>query len=607
MSTTAEALTIPLNKLVPWKGNVRRTEPKAGLNELAASITAHGLLQSLVVQKDKAGTYSVVAGRRRFLALQSLAKSGTIKATYQVPCSVMDAGANPTELSLAENFQREAMHPADEFEAFNKLNKDGLSASEIAARNGVSEQMVEKRLKLANVSPALIKEFRDGNCSLNHMMAFAVTTDHEAQERVWKNIPTYRRNDPNAIRDMLIEGEITAKDRRVKFVTLAAYEKAGGVVRRDLFSADEEGAFIADKELLETLVNKKLGKIVDSLQKEGWKWVELRESFDHSEWSRCSRRHEEPAPLPAKKQAELDALNKELESLMDDEDNPRFDQLQAKIDKIEHGRERSWQPDTLAIAGAVVSIGWNGKADITRGLVKPEDKPKAMKAPKVNADGSVAEVPDESPSLSAALTESLTTQRTAAIMAVLQDKPAAALRALVHTLASDVFYEGSYQSSVIKVSLHQTYPQEIEGTPAHKAMEAAEAKWKKQLPGKEEALWDWCFKQKDPVLLDLLAFCVSRSVDAIQRKHEKGDGPRFTEADKLAAAIGLDMTDFFKATAENFFGRVSKPLIMEALKEAKVEITPQMEKMKKGELAAIAENEVGKMKWLPTLLRGPAP
>jgi ParB family chromosome partitioning protein len=180
------------------------------------------------------------------------------------------------------------------------------------------------------------------------------------------------------------------------------------------------------------------------------------------------------------------------------------------------------------------------------------------------------------------------------------------LRALVHTFASGLFYD-THQESCIKISLHQTYPQEIEGTPAQKAMDTAEAKWKKQLPGKQEALWDWCFKQKDGVLLELLAFCVSRSVDAIQRKHEKGDTARFGEADKLAAAIGLDMTDFFKATAENYFGRVSKPLIIEALKEAKVEITPAMEKAKKGELAAIAEREIGKAKWLPGLLRGPAP
>jgi hypothetical protein len=67
------------------------------------------------------------------------------------------------------------------------------------------------------------------------------------------------------------------------------------------------------------------------------------------------------------------------------------------------------------------------------------------------------------------------------------------------------------------------------------------------------------------------------------------------------------MGDWFKVFAENYFSRVSKPLIMEAMKEAAVEITPAVEKLKKSELAEMAEREVGKKKWLPKTLRGPAP
>src|ERR1700685_1066595 len=56
---------IPLNKLLEWDGNVRKTDADKGIAELAASIAAHGLLQSLVVRKSKRGKYAVVAGRRR--------------------------------------------------------------------------------------------------------------------------------------------------------------------------------------------------------------------------------------------------------------------------------------------------------------------------------------------------------------------------------------------------------------------------------------------------------------------------------------------------------------------------------------------------------------
>jgi len=68
----SDIITIPLNKLAPWNGNVRRTKASDGIDELAASIAAHGLLQSLVVREGKRGKYQVIAGQRRYLALRLL-------------------------------------------------------------------------------------------------------------------------------------------------------------------------------------------------------------------------------------------------------------------------------------------------------------------------------------------------------------------------------------------------------------------------------------------------------------------------------------------------------------------------------------------------------
>ena len=72
MSTLAQShsvTTIPLRKLAPWGGNVRRTGISDGVGELKASIAAHGILQSLVVRKTNRGKYAVVADRRRHVAL----------------------------------------------------------------------------------------------------------------------------------------------------------------------------------------------------------------------------------------------------------------------------------------------------------------------------------------------------------------------------------------------------------------------------------------------------------------------------------------------------------------------------------------------------------
>ena len=124
----------------------------------------------------------------------------------------------------------------------------------------------------------LIAAYRRDEMTLQHVMAFAVTDDHGLQERVWNELPERHRRDPETIRDMLTADEITASDRRVKFVTLKAYEKAGGTTRRDLFSDDEDGVFIEDVVLLESLVAKKLEKTANRVRKDGWKWVEIRSS-----------------------------------------------------------------------------------------------------------------------------------------------------------------------------------------------------------------------------------------------------------------------------------------------------------------------------------------
>jgi ParB family transcriptional regulator, chromosome partitioning protein len=160
-------ITIPLNKLLAWEGNVRKTDIDKGIDELAASITSHGLLQSLVVRKDKRGKYAV-AGRRRLLALESLADAGTIKADMDIPCHVLDEATDATEISLAENVQREQMHPADEFDAFRALIEGGMPPADVAARFGVTETVVQKRLKLAKVSPKLIAAYRKGEMTLQH-------------------------------------------------------------------------------------------------------------------------------------------------------------------------------------------------------------------------------------------------------------------------------------------------------------------------------------------------------------------------------------------------------------------------------------------------------
>jgi ParB family chromosome partitioning protein len=603
MTTT----TITLNKLLAWNGNVRRTHARKGIDELAASIAAHGLLQSLVVRKDKRGKYAVVAGGRRLLALQALAEAGTVEADYPVPCTILEHDADATEISLAENVQREAMHPADEFEAFKALIENGTPPADVAARFGVTENVVRQRMKLAAVSPKLVALYRKGKMTLQHMMAFAVSDDHAAQERVWKEIGEWQRANPETIRHMLTEHEITGDDRRVKFVTLKAYEKAGGEVRRDLFTGGDEGVFVDDIVLLEGLVAKKLAASAATVRKEGWKWVEIAARFDHEARSQFERHLPVPTPLTSDEEAEFEALSSEIEALneleeLDEAQQARYDAIGERLDAIEQ-RPAEWTSETLAIAGAVVTLGHDGKTEICRGLIRPEDAPrKASRSNRASSentsDGEAAK-----PALPASLIESLTAHRSAAISAALLDHPEAALALLVERLALPVFYRGPGSDALLQIAPTITHLDAVEGSPAFTAIEAAREHWTSRLPSESEALLGWCFLQTISTLQGLLTFCVAEAVNAVQRKNDRSDCRRLEQAQALAGLLHLDMTQWFTPTGANYFSRASKATVIGNLQEIKGAVAPAWNGMKKTELASLAEREAAQARWIPPMLR----
>jgi len=603
--------SIALNKLLAWDGNVRKTESDKAVSELAAYIAAHGLLQSLVVRKDKRGKYAVIAGGRRLLALQALAEAGRLEADHPVPCSVIGRAADATEISLAENVQREAMHPADEFEAFKALIEGGTPPADVAARFGVTETVVRQRMKLANVSPRLIAAYRKGRMTLQHIMAFAVTDDHTAQERIWREIAEWQRGNPEAIREMLTEHEITGADRRVKFVTVRAYEKAGGSVRRDLFNDGEDGVFIDDVVLLESLVARKLEATAATIRKQGWKWVEIVPSFDHDAWAKCLRRFPERTPLSPEDQSEYDALFAERENLWeleepDDAQIARLDEVEHRLDELDD-REDVWPAETLAIAGTVVSLGRDGKAELHYGLVRPEDAPRKASKPAHDAEHGVANGQAAASALPASLIESLTAHRSVALSAALLEHPEAALALLVERLALPVFYGPARDDGMLQITPCVASFHRVEGTAAHAAIESAHEHWRSRLPAESEALLGWCFMQSIATLQGLLTFCVAQTVNAVLRKGERAASPRMDQAKTVAGLLNLDMAVWFAPTSANYFGRASKATIIGNLEEIKGAAAPAWNAMKKTELASLAEREAAKARWIPPMLRQPQP
>ena len=266
---------IPFNKLVLSQSNVRRVKAGVSVEELAEDIARRGLLQGLSVRPviDQAGIetgmFEIPAGGRRFRALELLVKQKRLAKTAPVPCVVRESGI-AEEDSLAENVQRAPLHPLDQFRAFLALREKGQSEEEIAATFFVSVNVVKQRLKLASVSPTLLDVYAEDGMTLDQLMAFTVSGDHERQEQVFERLKASYDKQPYVIRRILTECAVRASDKRAQFIGVDAYVAAGGTVLRDLFQGDD-GGWLQDVPLVDHMVADKLKTESLTIAAEGWK------------------------------------------------------------------------------------------------------------------------------------------------------------------------------------------------------------------------------------------------------------------------------------------------------------------------------------------------
>jgi ParB family chromosome partitioning protein len=388
----------------------------------------------------------------------------------------------------------------------------------------------------------------------------------------------------------------------MQFIGVEAYQAAGGVIRRDLFS-DDDTAFAQDAELLERLVSEKLAGTAKEVAAEGWKWVEVISDVDYSSFSMQHRLYPECADLTDEEQAELDSLAAEYDSLVDsdDEDCDRLNEIESRMGAIE-ARAHVWSAGKLAVAGAVVSLLHNGDVHVVRGLVRNEDAKLAAQLRK-----GIADVPGApKPEFSSGLIESLTAHKSAALSAALCSNAEVALAAVVHALILRAFYRNNRDDSCLKLSIGgAALPKSVtaETCKGLAGLHTAVTALREQLPGDPDELWHWCRTQSQEALLNVLAVLVGASVDAVQRKADRCNAPRLLYADDMANALSLDMTDWFTPTADNYFSRVNRSQILEAIDEAKGSHAPAFEKLKKSELAANAERLLAGTGWLPVSMR----
>jgi ParB family transcriptional regulator, chromosome partitioning protein len=613
-----ELLLIPLSRLRPSSRNVRKSGGTS-IPELAASIARVGLLQNLnVVLAADGEHYEVVAGRRRLAALKLLVKRRKLARDFEVAC-LLGSDAAARTVSLTENVQREAMHPVDQFEAFADLVAEGRPIEDIAADFGVTPMVVQRRLKLANVSPRLLADYRRDTVTLEQLMALAITDDHAAQEAAFYESPQWQRS-PEALRDHLTHEEIDAgRDALAKFVGVQVYEQAGGAVRRDLFADEQNGFFLTDAALLESLAKERLAPVSEQVQAEGWGWVDVapRATYaDLQQFQRMRSQRREPSKAEAKRIAKLEAQQGKLQDRLDDENEDMTDeQAQAAQDEMDtlgnelEAIERTlvvYPPRTMATAGAVVSLDPMGGVIVHRGLLR-EEQAKALREQERDGRGAGNEAEGSGQqqeaklAISERLVKRLSAHRTAALQAEVARHPHVALVAVVHRLALRVIHNAHY-GSPINITVNpqdrlEQYAPDVAEAPAAVDMRQVREAWAERLPSDPDALFAELLAMPPQELLSLLAVCVGSTVTAVASREDEAP------AASLAQAVGLDMHAWWTPTAAGYFDHVSKAKALEGVQAFAPGEVNRLGKLKKAQIASEAERLAAGTRWLPAMFR----
>ena len=629
---TKNLILVPLSRLVlrPTGRNVRKT-PRMSIPELAASIQRVGLLQNLIVIASADGEhYEVVAGGRRLAALKLLAKKHRISKEWEVPCLLVADGTARTA-SLTENVQREAMHPADQFEAFAALVAEGRPIEDSAADFSVTPLVVQRRLKLANVSPRLIADYRADAVTLDQLMALSITDDHAAQESAFYDAPQWQRG-PSALRERLTEREIDAhRHPLVRFVGLDTYEAAGGGIRRDLFAEDDAGVYLNDAGLLERLAQDKLTGIAATVRAEGWAWVDAAPATTYADlqaFQRAPRERREPNKREAQRieklQTKMQEVAEAVDAAMDAEDEDKADALQEEgealgeqLQALEDGLQ-GYASNVKAAAGAVITIDRNGQAVIHRGLLREVEAKALRTLEKLRQGFSGADTAnedegeeDEAPKVAAIsdrLAQRLSAHRTAALQIEVAQHPQVALAALVYGMVQTVL-QGRYHGHDLPLGVRLTVQDRLEGmapdwpeSPAAVALRELQQVTGDALPQDSAELFAALLAMEQGELVKLLAVCVASTVDVVTPRatpHQPGA--------ELAQAVGLDMAAWWKPTAEGYFKHVPKAVILDAVGEFAPDSVNRLAKLKKADIASEADRLASGTGWMPAIFKAEEP
>ncbi|MCF8710330.1 ParB/RepB/Spo0J family partition protein [Rhizorhapis sp. SPR117] len=664
--TLSGSRDIPFDRLRLSQSNVRRVKAGVSIGELAEDIVRRTLLQSLNVRPildaegQETGQFEVPAGGRRFRALELLVKQKRLAKDAPIPCVVKAANdvVSAEEDSYAENTFREQLHPLDQFRAMQAMVDKGQDIESIAAHFLVTTAVVSQRLKLAKVSPKLHEIYAEDGMTLEQLMAFSVSDDHERQEQVWELLAHSYNRSGAYIRQKLTENSVRVADKRVRFVGVEAYVEAGGGVMRDLFE-DDDGGWLTDPALLDRLVTEKLQAEGEKIGAEGWKWVATAVDLPWRVTNGLREIDGVPVPRTPEEDARLAELEDEAEKIeaewsndpnVPDEVHERIAALDGEIGALVD-RPLTFDPEEMARAGVFVSIEVDGSLCIERGYVRPEDEPAAPSEDGEadagsGVEGEPADEDRDMPDGAAApnvvsidtalgrdeeedgellkplpdrLVAELTAWRTLALQNAFAQNPSTAFAAVLHAFVLGAFYMASRESclelSLSKVSFGFA-PSGLRGSTPAKAIDERHKRWADRLPDSDKDLWDAPLQFDGAEQAALFAHCASQALNAQAEVVPKYDNGRISKhsverrishSHVLARAVGLDLVGAgWRPTVEGYFRSVTKPRILADVAEAKgSKFAEMIDHLKKGDMANEAERLLEDAGWLPEPMRTP--
>ena len=628
--------TIPLNKLVASPRNVRRASDPQADAQLKADIEARGLLQNLVVtsvRKPK-GCFAVEAGERRRRALQALAEEGKLPKSQAICCLVVD-DASAQEASLAENFQRLAMNPADECLAFMALIEQGADAEGIARRFGLTVRFVEGRLRLASLAPVVFDALGAGEISLDIAKAYAATPDADRQAYVFEQVQSsYMSSHPDSIRRMMTQATVSAGDRRARFVGEEAYVTAGGRVERDLFAEAGEARWL-DVALLERLASEKMEALAAATAAEqGLAFVRppLDSWIGYPATEGLRRVPVETPPLTEDESKRVEALEEqigELVGLLEDEesdDAARSDAeekirlLDREIDAITD-KPPEIDAELKAQVGAFLTLDSDGRpmldsafyAEVVSEAAADEADPAEPSAGLMQP-----EQPARPAGLPRTLVDELAIQRRDILAVHVAADPAFALDLAVFLMVDG---EADYSSEKKGSTLSAARPANpVFGfrTPDAKATlaevqfsQALDRSWADK-PTRGER-FDAFRALPDEARAAWLGYAVARTLEASAGL----PGERSCAFhDHLGQLLGIDVAAWWRPTGANYFDRVPKAQALAALTEVggptlagpyakakKPELAQACERIFAGDFIAEVEVKQAALGWVPEAMR----